>query len=257
MEDLGKRAALIIGLALVASILEAGGFCEAAAMPDPSPGGDMRSALKFLQDMDSYYGQIARPRAKRSIEDGNYPSNSNNQLYPDNWLHYKRSSDGGNCIGEDCAQPRFMWLQNTDESIARFGKRNSEEDEEDPNRFMTLQNVENAVARFSRPRFGKRSSGFEHIPLVARSDSRIAKLKDVDDAMSRFSRPRFGKRSSEVPTAKPRFATLQGADDAIARLSRPRFGKRSGPLVMIPKEEYLVPEAVVHSPSGRFKLVMS
>ena len=37
--------------------------CEAAAMPDyGGSNGDMRSAIKFLQDMDSYYGQIARPR---------------------------------------------------------------------------------------------------------------------------------------------------------------------------------------------------
>ena len=36
---------------------------EAAAMPSlGGGGGDMRSAIKFLQDMDSYYGQIARPR---------------------------------------------------------------------------------------------------------------------------------------------------------------------------------------------------
>ena len=38
------------------------GESEAAPMPEPGPEGDMRSALKFLQNLDSYYGQIARPR---------------------------------------------------------------------------------------------------------------------------------------------------------------------------------------------------
>jgi hypothetical protein len=38
---------------------------EAAAMPHPGTG-EMRSALKFLQDLDNYYAQIARPRYVRN-----------------------------------------------------------------------------------------------------------------------------------------------------------------------------------------------
>ena len=49
----------LVGILLLA--LPEGG--EAAAMPSlGGRNGDMRSAIKFLQDMDSYYGQIARPR---------------------------------------------------------------------------------------------------------------------------------------------------------------------------------------------------
>ena len=52
----------ILGMAgILFFILPEGG--EAAAMPSlGGRNGDMRSAIKFLQDMDSYYGQIARPR---------------------------------------------------------------------------------------------------------------------------------------------------------------------------------------------------
>merc|ERR1712062_308859 len=57
----------ILGLAGLVLIFTLPDF-EAAAMPSlGGGGGDMRSAIKFLQDMDSYYGQIARPRfGKRS-----------------------------------------------------------------------------------------------------------------------------------------------------------------------------------------------
>ena len=62
MKDLGKRVGIVICLfSLGLMTLPSPG----EATPMPSPGnnyGDMRSALKFLQDMDSYYGQIARPR---------------------------------------------------------------------------------------------------------------------------------------------------------------------------------------------------
>ena len=64
MEVMGSRLGLwallwVVGLALLVGVPEG----EAAAMPDfGGRGGDMRSAIKFLQDMDSYYGQIARPR---------------------------------------------------------------------------------------------------------------------------------------------------------------------------------------------------
>merc|ERR1712062_197662 len=52
----------ILGLAGLVLIFTLPDF-EAAAMPSlGGGGGDMRSAIKFLQDMDSYYGQIARPR---------------------------------------------------------------------------------------------------------------------------------------------------------------------------------------------------
>ena len=62
MEILGKRVGLAIGLFILGLIFIPS---PGKASPMPNPGnnlGDMRSALKFLQDMDSYYGQIARPR---------------------------------------------------------------------------------------------------------------------------------------------------------------------------------------------------
>merc|ERR1712141_545974 len=67
MESLGKRIGLVACLFFLGLIsLPSPG--EATPMPNPGNNyGDMRSALKFLQDMDSYYGQIARPRfGKRS-----------------------------------------------------------------------------------------------------------------------------------------------------------------------------------------------
>merc|ERR1711983_165414 len=67
MKDLGKSVDIVLWLFLLGLINLS---CPGEATPMPSPGanyGDMRSALKFLQDMDSYYGQIARPRfGKRS-----------------------------------------------------------------------------------------------------------------------------------------------------------------------------------------------
>ena len=64
MESLGKRIGLVACLVYFLALISFP--CPGAlATPVPSPGnnyGDMRSALKFLQDMDSYYGQIARPR---------------------------------------------------------------------------------------------------------------------------------------------------------------------------------------------------
>merc|ERR1712224_811636 len=56
---------------------------EAAAMPSlGGGGGDMRSAIKFLQDMDSYYGQIARPRfGKRSDGAVMIPNQSDMYVY--------------------------------------------------------------------------------------------------------------------------------------------------------------------------------
>merc|ERR1711978_807955 len=69
MESLEKRIGLV---ACLIYFLGLNSFQSPGveASPAPNPGnnhGDMRSALKFLQDMDSYYGQIARPRfGKRS-----------------------------------------------------------------------------------------------------------------------------------------------------------------------------------------------
>merc|ERR1712083_970364 len=70
MEILGKRVGLAIGLFILGLIsLPSPG--EASPMPNPGNNlGDMRSALKFLQDMDSYYGQIARPRFGKRSEGG-------------------------------------------------------------------------------------------------------------------------------------------------------------------------------------------
>ena len=61
----GRRVSFwaILGLAGMMLLFTLPDCGEAAAMPSLGGGnGDMRSAIKFLQDMDSYYGQIARPR---------------------------------------------------------------------------------------------------------------------------------------------------------------------------------------------------
>merc|ERR1712204_53382 len=67
MKDLGKRVGIVICLFFL-GLMTLPSPGEATPMPSPGNNyGDMRSALKFLQDMDSYYGQIARPRfGKRS-----------------------------------------------------------------------------------------------------------------------------------------------------------------------------------------------
>merc|ERR1712039_1003080 len=82
MEILGKRVGLAIGLFILGLIFIPS---PGKASPMPNPGnnlGDMRSALKFLQDMDSYYGQIARPRfGKRSEGLVVVPSQFDQYLY--------------------------------------------------------------------------------------------------------------------------------------------------------------------------------
>merc|ERR1712172_308685 len=102
MKDLGKRVGIVICLFILGlMILPSPG----EATPMPSPGnnhGDMRSALKFLQDMDSYYGQIARPRSKKD--------------------------DCPDDVECDPGWSRFILLQGNDDSVSRlsrprFGKR--------------------------------------------------------------------------------------------------------------------------------------
>merc|ERR1712172_412472 len=102
MKDLGKRVGIVICLSFLGlMILPSPG----EATPMPSPGnnyGDMRSALKFLQDMDSYYGQIARPRSKKD--------------------------DCPDDVECDPGWSRFILLQGNDDSVSRlsrprFGKR--------------------------------------------------------------------------------------------------------------------------------------
>merc|ERR1712083_1004628 len=107
----------------------------------------MRSALQFLQDMDSYYGQIARPSSNK---------------------RFQRRSSGSSeeCPEDEECEPglsRFMLLQASDDSIARlsrprFGKRSEGSVPTDP-RFILLQGSDDSIARLSRPRFGKRSEG--------------------------------------------------------------------------------------------------
>merc|ERR1712228_698338 len=101
MESLGKRVGLVACLYFLGLILFTS---PGEATPMPSPGnnyGDMRSALKFLQDMDSYYGQIARP-----------------------W--FGKRSDSTDQKQSD--MEAFMRLQGADDSVSRlsrprFGKR--------------------------------------------------------------------------------------------------------------------------------------
>ena len=58
-----QRRSFYLGLAcLVIVFLASLEVAEAAAMPSPGNYADMRSALKFLQDMDNFYSPIARPR---------------------------------------------------------------------------------------------------------------------------------------------------------------------------------------------------
>jgi len=179
MEILGKRVGLAIGLFILGLIfIPSPG--EASPMPNPGNNlGDMRSALKFLQDMDSYYGQIARP--------------SLNKRYLRRSI---RSSE--ECPEDEECEPglaRFMLLQTSDDSVSRlsrprFGKRSDAGVPTDP-RFMLLQGSDDSVSRLSRPRFGKRSDADAGVP----TDSRFMLLQGSDDSISRLSRPRFGKRS--------------------------------------------------------------
>merc|ERR1711879_345877 len=97
-------------------------------MPDfGGRGGDMRSAIKFLQDMDSYYGQIARP--------------SFNKRWPRQKLMNYFNTRNRRSEGEECPENivdcdnfmRFYWLQNADSAISRlnrprFGKRGGNQD---------------------------------------------------------------------------------------------------------------------------------
>ena len=55
------RMYLTLAVAILGIFLNEGNknAASAAALP---VGGEMRSALKFLQDLDHYYAQIARPR---------------------------------------------------------------------------------------------------------------------------------------------------------------------------------------------------
>jgi len=236
MKDLGKSVDIVLWLFLLGLINLS---CPGEATPMPSPGanyGDMRSALKFLQDMDSYYGQIARP--------------SNPLL--------KRQSPAGSeeCPDDTDCDPglsRFILLQGNDDFVSRmarprFGKRSDSTAAKAQNpsdqRFMLLQGTDDSVSRLSRPRFGKRSdtNGAEIDP----SDPRFLQLQDTDDSVSRLSRPRFGKRETLANTFPKKsdveaFMRLQGVDDSLSRLSRPRFGKRSDAAVLMvphPSEMY-------------------
>merc|ERR1712008_577130 len=212
MKDLGKRVGIVICLFFL-GLMTLPSPGEATPMPSPGNNyGDMRSALKFLQDMDSYYGQIARPRSKKDD-----------------------CPDDMEC---DPGWSRFILLQGNDDSVSRlsrprFGKRSevsaSDQRQSDIKAFMRLQGADYSVSRLSRPRFGKRSDGTDQ----KQSDMEaFMRLQGADDSVSRLSRPRCGKRS-EVSAADQRqsdieaFMRLQGADDSVSRLSRPRFGKRS------------------------------
>merc|ERR1712172_429866 len=102
MKDLGKRVGIVICLSFL-GLMTLPSPGEATPMPSPGNNyGDMRSALKFLQDMDSYYGQIARPRSKKD--------------------------DCPDDVECDPGWSRFILLQGNDDSVSRlsrprFGKR--------------------------------------------------------------------------------------------------------------------------------------
>merc|ERR1711971_330435 len=138
MKDLGKRVGIVICLSFL-GLMTLPSPGEATPMPSPGNNyGDMRSALKFLQDMDSYYGQIARPRSKKDD-----------------------CPDDMEC---DPGWSRFILLQGNDDSVSRlsrprFGKRSDSTDQKqsDMEAFMRLQGADDSVSRLSRPRFGKRS----------------------------------------------------------------------------------------------------
>merc|ERR1711971_353011 len=227
----------------------------------PSPGnnyGDMRSALKFLQDMDSYYGQIARPRSKKDdcpddmecdpgwsrfiLLQGNDDSVSR--------LSRPRFGKRSDMKVQSQSDKRFVTLQGADDSVSRlsrprFGKRSDSSQSDSDPRYAMLQNVDDSVSRLSRPRFGKRSGSDQ-----SDSDPRFLLLQGSDDSISRSSRPRFGKRSEEDnphPTEIEVFRQLQGADDSVSRLSRPGFGKRSDGLVVVPNQSDMY---VYGGPSG-------
>merc|ERR1711935_905960 len=175
MKDLGKRVGIVICLFFL-GLMTLPSPGEATPMPSPGNNyGDMRSALKFLQDMDSYYGQIARPRSRKDD-----------------------CPDDMEC---DPGWSRFILLQGNDDSVSRlsrprFGKRSelsaSDQRQSDIEAFMRLQGADDSVSRLSRPRFGKRSDSTDQ----KQSDMEaFMRLQGADDSVSRLSRPRFGKRS--------------------------------------------------------------
>merc|ERR1712109_101724 len=214
MESLGKRIGLV---ACLLYFLGLNSFQSPGveASPAPNPGnnyGDMRSALKFLQDMDSYYGQIARPRK----------------------IH-RRSVGSEDCPDESGCGPewkRFVMLQGADDSVSRlsrprFGKRSdlgqadSDSSQSDSSsRYVMLQGVDDSVSRLSRPRFGKRSDSSQ-----SDSDQRFVMLQGADDSASRLSRPRFGKRSEGLVVLPSQF------DQYI-------YGSPSGGSIDLPKGKY-------------------
>jgi len=176
MESLGKRIGLVACLFFL-GLISFPSPGEATPLPNPGNNyGDMRSALKFLQDMDSYYGQIARPRK----------------------FQRRSASSDSDCPDESECGPewnRFVTLQGADDSVSRlsrprFGKRSDSSQSDSDPRYVMLQNVDDSVSRLSRPRFGKRSDSSQ-----SDSDPRYVILQNVDDSVSRLSRPRFGKRS--------------------------------------------------------------
>merc|ERR1711935_798290 len=154
MESLGKRIGLVACLFFLGLIsLPSPG--EATPLPNPGNNyGDMRSALKFLQDMDSYYGQIARPSS--------------------NYRKFQRrsASSDSDCPDESECGPewnRFVALQGADDSVSRlsrprFGKRSDSSQSDSDPRYEMLQNVDDSFSRLSRPRFGKRSDGLVVVP---------------------------------------------------------------------------------------------
>merc|ERR1711935_357234 len=172
MKDLGKRVGIVICL-LFLGLMTLPSPGEATPMPSPGNNyGDMRSALKFLQDMDSYYGQIARPRSKKDD-----------------------CPDDMEC---DPGWSRFILLQGNDDSVSRlsrprFGKRSDMKvQSQSDKRFILLQGADDSVSRLSRPRFGKRSDSTDQ----KQSDMEaFMRLQGADDSVSRLSHPRFGKRS--------------------------------------------------------------
>merc|ERR1712086_592180 len=192
----GKRVGIVICLFFL-GLMTLPSPGEATPMPSPGNNyGDMRSALKFLQDMDSYYGQIARPRSKKDD-----------------------CPDDMEC---DPGWSRFILLQGNDDSVSRlsrprFGKRSevsaSDQRQSDIEAFMRLQGADDSVSRLSRPRFGKRSDS----PDQKQSDMEaFMRLQGADDSVSRLSRPRFGKRSDgtdQKQSDMEAFMRLQGADD--------------------------------------------
>merc|ERR1711962_255039 len=208
MESLGKRIGLVACLLYFLGLnsFQSPGIVEASPAPNPGNNyGDMRSALKFLQDMDSYYGQIARPRK----------------------IH-RRSVGSEDCPDESGCGPewkRFVMLQGADDSVSRlsrprFGKRSDSSQSDSDSRYALLQGTDDSASRLSLPRFGKRSDSSQ-----SDSDQRFVMLQGADDSASRLSRPRFGKRSEGLVVVPSQF------DQYV-------YGSPSGGSIDLPKGKY-------------------